>query len=42
MVIETFPNPDAETGRTINVWRPLVHDFDAEAIESLNFLRRVQ
>jgi len=42
IVIETFPNPAAETGRTINVWRPLVEDFDAEAVESLTFLRNVQ
>ena len=42
LLIETFPNPNSETGRTINVWRPLVHDFDAEAIESLVFLRNVQ
>ena len=42
VLIETFPNPNVETGRTINVWRPLVHDFDAEAVESLTFLRNVQ
>ncbi|MEM7127701.1 MAG: sugar phosphate isomerase/epimerase family protein [Chloroflexota bacterium] len=42
VVIETFPNPNAETGRTINVWRPLVEDFDREVVESLTFLRNVQ
>ncbi len=40
IIIETFPNPAAETGRTINVWRPLVHDFDEEAKQSLAFLRQ--
>ncbi|RME97517.1 MAG: sugar phosphate isomerase/epimerase [Chloroflexi bacterium] len=40
LVIETFPNPNAETGRTVNVWRPLVQDYDAEARQSLAFLRQ--
>ncbi|MCP4357075.1 MAG: sugar phosphate isomerase/epimerase, partial [Chloroflexi bacterium] len=40
IVIETFPNPNAETGRTVNVWRPLVKDFDAEAQHALSFLRQ--
>ncbi len=39
LVIETFPNPSAETGRTVNTWRPLVRDFDAEAKAALAFLR---
>jgi D-psicose/D-tagatose/L-ribulose 3-epimerase len=39
LVIETFPNPAAETGRTVNTWRPLVHNFDDEAIQALAFLR---
>lgn len=40
ILIETFPNPNAETGRTVNVWRPLVEDFDGEAKEALTFLRK--
>jgi D-psicose/D-tagatose/L-ribulose 3-epimerase len=40
LVIETFPNPMVETGRTINVWRPLVSDFDAEAAEAAQFIQR--
>jgi len=39
LVIETFPNPNAETGRTVHTWRPLVNDFDAEARQALAFLR---
>ena len=39
VVIETFPNPDTETGRTVNTWRPLVDDYDAEARQALAFLR---
>ena len=42
VVIETFPNPNAETGRTINTWRPLVQDYDREAIEAVTYLRNVQ
>lgn len=38
LVIETFPNPQAETGRTVNTWRPLVQDYDAEARQALAFL----
>ena len=38
VVIETFPNPNAETGRTVNTWRPLVHDFDGEAREAAQFV----
>jgi D-psicose/D-tagatose/L-ribulose 3-epimerase len=40
LVIETFPNPAAETGRTVNVWRPLVQDYDSEAQQALAFLRQ--
>jgi len=40
LVIETFPNPKAETGRTVNVWRPLVTNFDAEARQAAEFVRR--
>jgi D-psicose/D-tagatose/L-ribulose 3-epimerase len=39
LVIETFPNPSVETGRTVNTWRPLVHDPDAEARQSVEFIR---
>jgi D-psicose/D-tagatose/L-ribulose 3-epimerase len=40
LVIETFPNPNAETGRSVNVWRRLVDDFDQEARESGAFIRQ--
>jgi D-psicose/D-tagatose/L-ribulose 3-epimerase len=40
LVIETFPNPNTETGRTVNVWRPLVTNFDAEARQAAEFIRR--
>lgn len=40
VVIETFPDPAAETGRTVNTWRPLVADFDAEAREAAAFVRK--
>jgi D-psicose/D-tagatose/L-ribulose 3-epimerase len=40
LVIETFPNPKAETGRSVNVWRPLVVDFDTEARQAAAFLRQ--
>jgi len=39
MVIETFPNPDYETGRTVNTWRRLVNDLDDDVKRSLQFLR---
>jgi len=39
LVIETFPNPDVETGRTVHTWRPLVQDYDGEARATLAFLR---
>ncbi len=39
IVIETFPNPNTETGRTVNTWRPLVHHLDDEVKEALAFLR---
>ncbi|MEL6148785.1 MAG: sugar phosphate isomerase/epimerase family protein [Chloroflexota bacterium] len=38
VIIETFPNPNSETGRTVNTWRPLVTDFDAEAAEAAAFI----
>lgn len=40
LVIECFPNPAAETGRTVNTWRPLVNDADAELVRALDLLRR--
>jgi D-psicose/D-tagatose/L-ribulose 3-epimerase len=40
LVIETFPNPATETGRTVNTWRPLVQDYDDEAKQALAFLRQ--
>lgn len=40
LVMETFPNPAAETGRTVNTWRPLVHNYDVEAQQALAFLRQ--
>lgn len=40
LVMETFPNPAAETGRTVNTWRRLVRDFDDEAKQALAFLRK--
>ena len=39
MIIETFPNPNAETGRTVNTWRSLVENLDEEIKTSLAFLR---
>lgn len=40
LVIECFPNPRAETGQTVRTWRPLVRDYDADAVRALTFLRR--
>lgn len=40
LVVETFPNPDVETGRTVNTWRPLVQDYDREAKQAAAFLRQ--
>ncbi len=39
LVIETFPNPQAETGRTVNTWRSLVQDADREARQAAEFVR---
>lgn len=39
LVIETFPDPTTETGRTVNTWRPLVSELDQEIREALAFLR---
>lgn len=40
LVIECFPNPAAETGRTVNTWRPLVGDFDRDVARALALLRQ--
>ena len=40
IIIECFPNPAAETGQTVHTWRPLVQDFDLEAMAAADFLRR--
>lgn len=39
-IIEVFPNPQAETGRTVNTWRPLVHNYDEELIASGKLIRQ--
>jgi D-psicose/D-tagatose/L-ribulose 3-epimerase len=39
LVVECFPNPDVETGRTVYTWRPLVEDPDDEARRAAAFLR---
>ncbi|MCB9450958.1 MAG: sugar phosphate isomerase/epimerase [Anaerolineaceae bacterium] len=40
LVIETFPNPNVETGRAVNTWRPLVgEDKDTDVKAALAFLR---
>ena len=39
VVVETFPNPDVETGRSTHAFRPLVTDLVAEAIEAAAFVR---
>lgn len=41
LVFETFPNPEAETGRSTRAWRALADDPDAEAREAAAFMRRV-
>jgi D-psicose/D-tagatose/L-ribulose 3-epimerase len=40
LVIETFPTPGNEVGRTVYTWRPLVQDLDAEARQSVEFIRQ--
>ncbi|MCP4306539.1 MAG: sugar phosphate isomerase/epimerase [bacterium] len=39
VVVETFPNPEVETGRSTHAFRPLVADLHAEAIEAESFVR---
>lgn len=38
--IEAFPLPNTETGRTVNTWRPLVRELDADVREAALFLRQ--
>ncbi len=39
LVVETFPNPKVETGRSTHAWRPLVDDAMAEASAAARFVR---
>lgn len=39
VVVETFPNPDVETGRSTHAFRPLVADLIGEAREAAGFVR---
>lgn len=39
LIIECFPNPDAETGKTVKTWRPLVTDYDADIARAMHLLR---
>lgn len=39
VVVETFPNPNVETGRTTHAFRPLVGDLMAEAREAADFVK---
>jgi D-psicose/D-tagatose/L-ribulose 3-epimerase len=39
VVVETFPNPHVETGRSTHAFRPLVTDLVGEAIEAAVFVR---
>lgn len=38
--IEAFPLPNTETGRTVNTWRPLADDLDADARAAARFIRQ--
>lgn len=40
VIIEVFPNPQAETGRTVNTWRPLVHNYDEELIQARKLIQK--
>lgn len=40
VVIETFPNPEVETGRSTHAFRPLVDDLMVEAEQAAAFVRR--
>lgn len=39
LVLETFPNPSVETGRSTHAWRPLVTDLMDGATQAADFLR---
>lgn len=39
VVVETFPNPLVETGRSTHAWRPLVEDLIGEAAAAATFAR---
>jgi D-psicose/D-tagatose/L-ribulose 3-epimerase len=39
VVVETFPNPAVETGRSTHAWRPLVDDLVGEATAAATFAR---
>lgn len=39
VVVETFPNPNVETGRSTHAFRPLVTDLVGEAAEAAEFVR---
>jgi D-psicose/D-tagatose/L-ribulose 3-epimerase len=39
VVVETFPNPNVETGRSTHAFRPLVTDLVGEATEAAHFVR---
>ncbi len=39
VVVETFPNPNVETGRSTHAFRPLVDDLMGEAREAAHFIR---
>lgn len=39
VVVETFPNPDVETGRSTHAFRPLVKDLLGEASAAARFVR---
>ncbi len=39
VVVETFPNPSVETGRSTHAWRPLVTDLMDEATQAATFVR---
>jgi D-psicose/D-tagatose/L-ribulose 3-epimerase len=39
VVVETFPNPSVETGRSTHAWRPLADDLIGEATAAATFAR---
>ena len=38
--IEVFPLPDTETGRSVNIWRPLVADLEADLRVAARFIHQ--